>query len=169
MKRQKFLLPAIFFCAVLLTACGKSTEEEEEEIIVPDLPSSENYAWIGDYIDESFGQALLTIEKSSRFGRDYAITVYIPSGDAAFSLWEANAVYDADLNALSFNDCIRTDVDTSTMPETEIDEADAELTEASRRIYTDGTGSIFVLEDESLIWIDDQDSRGDELQFVRIE
>lgn len=169
-------ISVLLLFALTLSGCGKTDDAlSEEELLELSEPSTENYAWIGDYIDDTYGEALLTIEKSTRFRKDYAITIYIPSGEAAFSLWQANAVYDADLNALYFDDCSRVDGDTSILPEANAEEttesadaADEEELFATHYAYTDGTGSIFVA-DDVLIWIDDQDSRGDELRFRRIE
>ena len=171
---KKWLLTVLFvFSALLLAACGKKEETKPEEGEKPEteevyreeleevdmsVPDNSAFQWTGDYLDATGGQALLHIEPNQRRTRGYEILIYIPGGEASFSTWSATAVYDESVGGLHYDNCVRTNMDTSETGESEV-------------AYEKGSGVIIPSGDESdtLLWIDNQDKRGVDLRFERME
>ncbi len=150
-----------------LTACGKQTEEKmtetetetEEGLGEVDMspPDNRGYDWTGDYLDSTGGQALLTIEPNPKRNKGYAILIYIPAGEDAFSTWSCTGIYDETLGGLHYEDCVRTNMDTGEVGSVET-------------AYQKGSGVIIPSGEDSdtLLWIDDQDRRGVDLRFQRM-
>ncbi len=166
MKRITALF--LVFSFVFLAACGKQPEEKKEEaqeVIEEELeevdmtpPDFQSYEWSGDYLDSTGGQAMLSIQPNPKRNKGYEILIYIPGGEDSFSTWSCTGIYDDSVGGLHYDDCVRTDMDTSESGGVEI-------------AYEKGTGVIIPSGEgsDTLLWIDDQDRRGVDLRFERLE
>ncbi len=167
-KGISILLVLLTLC---LMACGKQAKEKnattesattenatEEGVEEVDMspPDNRSYDWAGDYLDSTGGQALLTIEPNPKRNKGYAILIYIPAGEDAYSTWSCTGIYDETLGGLHYEDCVRTNMDTGEAGNVEV-------------AYQKGTGVIIPSAEgsDTLLWIDDQDRRGVDLRFQR--
>ncbi len=154
-----------------LCACGdKEAQKEEkkaeaaaaveEELEEVDMTPPNNLAfdWNGEYLDSTGGQAILTISPNTKRNKGYEILIYIPGGEGSFSTWSCTATYDDSVGGLHYEDCVRTNMDTSE-------------TGGVETAYQKGTGVIIPSGDgsDTLLWIDDQERRGVDLRFERME
>ena len=169
MKKGIAVLLALTF--VGLCACGEKDAQKEEkkaeetaavEEVMEEVdmtpPDNRAFEWSGDYLDSTGGQALLTIAPNPKRNKGYEILIYIPGGEASFSTWSCTATYDDTVGGLHYEDCVRTNMDTSETGGSEI-------------AYQKGTGVIIPSGDgsETLLWIDDQERRGVDLRFERMK
>lgn len=176
MKKLLYILLTVAMLATL-TSCGRSkdtaeeteddtseavsgsqTEDEQPDEMDMTPPDFADYAWVGDYLDSTGGQAVLNIAPAEKRANGYDIMIYIPGGESSFTTWTATAYYEADLGGLHYANCVRTDTETGDLGE-------------SIETYRDGEGVLIPTEPGSntLLWIDDVDGRGVDLRFERME
>ena len=134
-----------------------AVEEELEEVDMTP-PDNQAFDWNGEYLDATGGQAILTISPNTKRNKGYEILIYIPGGEDSFSTWSCTATYDDSVGGLHYEDCVRTNMDTSE-------------TGGVETAYQKGTGVIIPSGDgsDTLLWIDDQERRGVDLRFERME
>ena len=162
---KKWISIFLVLCSLTLLACGKQTEEQTKETPTEETadeidmtpPDNHSYKWVGDYLDSTGGQAILTIEPNPKRNKGYSILIYIPAGEDAFSTWSCTGIYDESVGGLHYEDCVRTNMDTSETGGMEV-------------AYQKGSGVIIPSAEGSntLLWIDNQDSRGLDLRFERM-
>ena len=87
----------------------------------------------------------------------YLIEVWWGSSASEHSQWVMYGDYDEATNTITYSDCERHDF---TLQDN--GEVDTDIT-----AYTDGTGSIQIVDDSSIIWIDDQDHVADDITMTR--
>lgn len=145
-----------------------SGETADEDTVIPyGDDESDDYDFTGDYFDISTNSGSMTIEKD---GSAYNIEITFSEDDSAISVWKMSATYDKARKALSYADATRTDYDfqseDGSTDTTSTD--DTESTTGQNDAYTDGSGYIYMAND-NLFWIDQKDDMGAGLMFQKIE
>jgi hypothetical protein len=145
-------------------AVEEATAEAATEVIEPEeeplsaMPSSEEdieqqrMPFEGQYYA---GRGNLSITGEGDDG--YLIEVWWGSSASEHSQWVMYGDYDEATNTISYSDCERHDF---TLKDN--GEVDTDIT-----AYTDGTGSIQIVDDSSIIWIDDVDHIADDITMTR--
>ena len=153
---KKYVFALLLSAVLIFSGCGGRSDPDAEETGY-ETPDNSFYDWNGDYLDSTGGQALLHIEPAAWRMRSYDILIYIPAGEDAFTTWECTARYDAELGGLSYEKCVRRDMD--------VGSAGGEVIS-----YEDGTGLIIPSEQDAdlLYWIDLKEGRGQDLNFERL-
>lgn len=155
MKKKKLITGILF--SLLLAFSFTGCKEKESETL-NDFKPPVSFKWEGNYVDEE-GTTTLTIEKKG--GKSYACTVNVVDEEIThIDTYEFTATEDD--YGLSYEDGVHTSFE---IPDYE---KDPEASTVATETYTDGTGSIYYLEDR-LYWSDDKNDAGNGFVFQKVE
>lgn len=155
MKRKK-ITAGVLLCILMMLSITSCKDKTDADLSAFQPPV--NYKWEGNYVDEN-GTATLVIEKKS--GKKYACTINVTDEEMThIDTYEFTAVKDD--YGLSYEDGVHTSYD---IPDYETD-PDASVT--SDEVYTNGTGSIYYLE-EYVYWLDEKSDAGSEFAFTKTD
>ncbi len=88
---------------------------------------------------------------------NFLIEVWWGSSASEHSEWVMNGKYDESAKTITYSDCVKHDY---TLKEN--GEVESDVT-----AYTDGTGSILIVDDSTINWTDDQDHIADDVPMTR--
>ncbi len=163
MKKQIIIIASVTVAIALLIVgylvfFKKKPADTDENIDTTVFTPPEGFDWEGSYIDSIGETAVLTIEKA---GDKYLCSVSIPSSDVSYiNTYVFEAVNSKDSIGLSYENCTHT--------EYLIPDADSDLGVTTNELYTDGTGVLYYYKDR-VFWLDDKDSAGEGLAFLKQE
>lgn len=150
------ILPLIF--TLIFSACASSGSDDENAADMSAFEPPSDFEWDGSYIDETSGLVMMDIMKD---GRKYRCTINVPDAGITHISSYTFTAKKGDLG-LSYEDGTYGTYD---LPDFEKN-PDAEV--SYDEVYTDGSGSIYYLNDR-LYWIDDKNDAGAGMAFKRID
>lgn len=144
----------LFTVLFSFSACGKSDKADE---VLKDFEPPFNYKWEGHYVDED-ETTTLVIEKKS--GKKYQCVISTTDESVThIDTYEFTA--EKKDYGLVYENGVHTTYDIPDFENTP--DASVETSE----VYSDGTGSIYYL-DEHLYWLDDKNDAGSEYVFSKV-
>lgn len=129
-----------------------SSENTQENVTTENETQKKTY----DFEDQYYagkGNISITQEENGTF----LIEVWWGSSASEHSEWVMNGTYDEGTKKITYSDCVKHDF---TLKEN--GEVDTDIT-----AYTDGTGSIKIVDGSTIEWNDDQDHIADDIQMTR--
>ena len=182
MKRKVFSIIMVSALAFQIVACGSAevanaegaafetveAAEVEETAEEEEVAEAEAATQVEEAAETSKENAAQNFEGQYYAGKgnlsitgkgdgNYLIEVWWPSSAAEHSEWVMNAKYDEATGTLTYNDCVKHDYTLN-----ENGEVDTDVT-----AYTDGTGSIVIVDGSTIKWNDDQDHIADDVEMTR--
>ena len=161
MKNKLVCAMLVSAMALQIVACGAGDVAKAEVVKASEITEDacegeeikiDSYDFEGQYYAGK-GNLSITYEGDDSF----LIEVWWPNNAAEHSEWTMNATYDPATKTLSYRDCVKHDF---TLKDN--GEVDTDVT-----AYTDGTGSIVIVDNSTIMWNDDVDHIADEVSLTR--
>ena len=131
-------------------------EETAEEVIVEEATSEEGQRQVEAFEGQYYaGRGNLSI--TGHDDGEYLIEVWWGSSASENSQWVMHGQYDESTATITYSDCVKEDFVLGDNGEPTSDEI----------AYTDGTGSIKIVDDSTIMWTDDQDHIADDVPMTR--
>lgn len=184
MKKRVMILALAISTCVALSACGGSggstnagTEAagDGEEDVGPTSPTDDTpqvnadnidklieemrILAVGHWEDRTSKRAYMDIEADPDNDTGYSGQIYWGSGVSEGTQWDFYAIYQPDMGALLYKDCVKKTI-------TYNDDGQVENEEIQ---YEGGTGTLLIVEGDKLSWVDDMEEKDAGCIFVKTD
>ncbi len=168
MKKKFLSIVMVSFMALQIVACGeadvasaevpeteKVAETDTAEIVETQIPQSADQAQAADFEGQYYaGDGNLSILKQEDGG--YLIEVWWGINAAQHGEWVMHGKYDG-TDTITYSDCVKHEYTLNENGEVDTDET----------IYSDGTGSIKIVDTSTIMWTDDMEHIADDVPITR--
>ncbi|WP_022767408.1 MULTISPECIES: hypothetical protein [unclassified Butyrivibrio] len=180
MKKKFLSIVMVSFMALQIVACGeadvasaevpeaenvaetevaqeteKPAEADTAEIVETQIPQSADQAQASDFEGQYYaGDGNLSILKQEDGG--YLIEVWWGINAAQHGEWVMHGKYDG-TDTITYSDCVKHEYTLNENGEVDTDET----------IYSDGTGSIKIVDASTIMWTDDMEHIADDVPMTR--